>query len=1042
VLARPRIVARLDERWRVPVLTVVAGAGFGKSVALGQARRAQAVSPVGVEALVSCRRVDDPDHFVDLVAAGLGVRATQAGLGVRATQAGLGAPARRPGRTPADPARRLAALVTDLAPLAVCLALDDVEHLDAAPACRALVGDLLAADPAHLHLVLCGRRLPELPLARRWAAGQVGTVTEDDLRFTPAEVADLRRTAGAAVPVGDDHDWLAGWPALVRLALAAPAGAVGDYLLEEVAAGLTAEDRRALFALVTLGRADAGTIAAVTGAGLDPGAFARRVPLVTFAEATLAAHDLWTGVVDALVPAGEAAALRAAALRHLREQGAVEAAGSLAGRLGDGDTLAWAAIALVGTRLSRFPIALAERWLEQWPGPSCPERELLALAVGHRRRVSGPDLGRLDAVVAELAATGCRRRTTAGLALAAVVAEAHGDLGRLLALAERARSEPGALDQPTLALLVAGVDAARAAAAGDHAAAVAGLDRPITGLTLGDRPEAVNRFHWHLLVLCGRAREAAELIDACPVGTGAAARGAEADQSVTPAVSDPLAAVARWFDGDPRALAAEPVDPLTEGYDGLGDRARFDRAAFVAVIAASQGRAAVVDEAVAVMAASGVVPLAPAHHALLAVARAVQHIVHLDEAAAADVLRRFLASLTDRSPGERRSAHAHLRRSAAVPYLCLPEIRSGWDAEPLGPTDIRTRAVARALVDARERGEVAATAPAAPGAVLTALPLPLAVELAARATAAGAPWGLELACGLLEGTGAAVAAEVDRQRAGPDEVLRAGAAQLRAGLRLAPRPTVRIELLGPLQIRRGGRLVGGGAVRRSRVRALLSLLAVDTTVSREVVLDRLWPDLDPDRARANLRVTLTHLHAVLEPDRARGDAPTIVQADATHLRLVPGPGLEVDLHEARAHLAAADRARSAGDEGARRQHLAAAVAPWRGRPLPDLDGVVDGPGAAEEISLALLAAVVSLGELHLVAGDDGMAAACARRALAADGFCERAHRLAIAAPTQAGDAVAARAALDALDKALSELGVPADDDSDRVVRQAARRFGW
>ena len=39
-LARTRLVERLEARWRVPITTVVAGAGFGKSIALARVPRA------------------------------------------------------------------------------------------------------------------------------------------------------------------------------------------------------------------------------------------------------------------------------------------------------------------------------------------------------------------------------------------------------------------------------------------------------------------------------------------------------------------------------------------------------------------------------------------------------------------------------------------------------------------------------------------------------------------------------------------------------------------------------------------------------------------------------------------------------------------------------------------------------------------------------------------------------------------------------------------------------------------------------------------
>src|SRR4029453_17823224 len=96
---------------------------------------------------------------------------------------------------------------------------------------------------------------------------------------------------------------------------------------------------------------------------------------------------------------------------------------------------------------------------------------------------------------------------------------------------------------PVLDLLVAAVDAAAARFDGDIDRALALLARPIPGLVPGPAPAAVTRFHWHLLLLAGRAGDAAALMaDRDPV------RGID--------VAQELHGVARWLDGDPSGLLA------------------------------------------------------------------------------------------------------------------------------------------------------------------------------------------------------------------------------------------------------------------------------------------------------------------------------------------------------------------------------------------------------------------------------------------------------------------------------------------------------
>lgn len=53
-LARPHLVRRLAARWTRPVTLVIAGAGFGKSTALAQSMRANALEPSGIDAWVAC----------------------------------------------------------------------------------------------------------------------------------------------------------------------------------------------------------------------------------------------------------------------------------------------------------------------------------------------------------------------------------------------------------------------------------------------------------------------------------------------------------------------------------------------------------------------------------------------------------------------------------------------------------------------------------------------------------------------------------------------------------------------------------------------------------------------------------------------------------------------------------------------------------------------------------------------------------------------------------------------------------------------------
>ena len=218
-------------------------------------------------------------------------------------------------------------------------------------------------------------------------------------------------------------------------------------------------------------------------------------------------------------------------------------------------------------------------------------------------------------------------------------------------------------------------------------------------------------------------------------------------------------------------------------------------------------------------------------------------------------------------------------------------------------------------------------------------------------------------------------------------------------------------MLGPTRVFIGGRLVDSPLARRARVRQLLALLAAEPDLRRERAMALLWPDLDQAAASRNLRVTLTYLRQVLA-------SPRMLLVDSSAIRLVAVPGLDVDLWQLDAQLAAAARARDAGDQAGHAAALAAAAALWHGEPLVDLADLEELTGTVTRVRTALTDAVLLLGEVRL---SDGLAAEsvrCAQTVLAEDPYNERAHRLAVATQLHLGDHQAARDAAARMTAAL------------------------
>src|SRR6478609_9557504 len=203
-LVRAELLERLQQRFNSPVTTVVAGAGFGKSTALAQAVRHNLVAPLGIDAWVTCT----PDHENDEALAG-------SLLGVLD-----GGPRR------GAPVDALVSAIVALSPLDVCLIVDDCQFVPAGSAGEHLLARLVRNLPSNGHVVLAGRRLPEVPLARLKAAGACTMLGATDLRFSTEEVAAVAgslgrdpATAGELTRAGSVAIAGADWEALGRTAV-------------------------------------------------------------------------------------------------------------------------------------------------------------------------------------------------------------------------------------------------------------------------------------------------------------------------------------------------------------------------------------------------------------------------------------------------------------------------------------------------------------------------------------------------------------------------------------------------------------------------------------------------------------------------------------------------------------------------------------------------------------------------------------------------------------------------------------------------------
>jgi len=1025
-IPRLRLVRLLEGRWDRPVTLLVAGPGFGKTTVLAQAVRAHQAAPRGIDAWVSCEAAyEDPVRFATALLDAMSVDGC----------------ARRGGRGAAPGSREVVGALIRRAPLEVCLLLDDVHEIPPGSPGAVLLREVTRTLPATAHLVLSGREAPDVPLARREATGEVIRIGGEDLAFTDVEVRALARRLGRDARIAEP---VRGWPAMVRLSLAAGPAAPWQYAREEVLGRVSNAQRQALAALAALGTGTACEVAEVTGGAVTLDDLARQVPLVgVLDDGRYRAHDLWADALPQILTVRDERALRERAVALLAARGDLVRAGRLACRAGDWRLLGVLAVDLVHSTLSALPCTTAESWLGAVPPAVAddPAFVLLRAAVLHAGDFMDPRIDPLlDRSWQGMLDRGDQRGAAAVLGQAMITAHSRADLARLAVVAGWGDRLDGPVS-PVVTLLRRNIAAMRAEAAGDPEAALAEFAQAPVHEVPRALALSVWRFHFHCLNMCGRGREAAVLADRTLAEAG--------DELIRLS-----GAMARWFDGDPsglnqmrrqglgvvmaRALAGSGtgaqarVWPPEAGTDTTTAREGFVATALAAVMAASCGEQARFPSLPCGDPAGYDNPrdafLACAAQVAMAIARGA-------EPAARQAYARHLA----RWPVEDRFAERHLRRFLALGYVLSNRLRAHWDGVALGPSHLAARATARALVQARA-GDLTAAGELAPAYALCFLPLSWSVELAARLAAAGHPHGYELGRWLADTLGAAVHRQLRETARSARRPLAAGAAQLLAAFPAPPAHRTQIAVIGPMRLARDGTPADAPELRRARVRQLLSALALRPVLTRDQAIELLWPGLDPAKAARNMRVTLTHLRRLLEPGRSGGDASYHLRTDGDTIRLVQSEFLSVDLWTLDVLDKRAGQARADGDIDRTAALLTDAVALWRGDPLPDLHHVrsPDVLGEVDQVRIRHVSHLLALGELRLVADDAAASFALAERALSLEPFDARGHRVALAAALRGRRPAQIAAARRRVCSALRQLGVPPDPPTAILLQQAAR----
>lgn len=254
------------------VIVLRAGAGFGKTVTLDQWASSEQ-RPVGW--LTMDATDDDPvvllRHLVSALA--------DAGQDVELAAGAL----MRPDPDVAGIVYPALALAMERSTVPFLMVLDDVGNVSATGSLE-LGAQLIDLLPAGCTVVLSGRAIPDLHLARREVAGELVRLDESDLAFTPDEARDFVQREVLDLDDGEVDelvDLTNGWPAGVHLAVRAlaepgqPQREISDrvvsdrrlawYLEEELLSQLAPSERAFLSDVSVLGHLCGPCCDAATG---------------------------------------------------------------------------------------------------------------------------------------------------------------------------------------------------------------------------------------------------------------------------------------------------------------------------------------------------------------------------------------------------------------------------------------------------------------------------------------------------------------------------------------------------------------------------------------------------------------------------------------------------------------------------------------------------------------------------------------------------------------------------------------------------------
>jgi len=213
-----------------------------------------------------------------------------------------------------------------------------------------------------------------------------------------------------------------------------------------------------------------------------------------------------------------------------------------------------------------------------------------------------------------------------------------------------------------------------------------------------------------------------------------------------------------------------------------------------------------------------------------------------------------------------------------------------------------------------------------------------------------------------------------------------------------------VNTLGTFKVWRGEEQVPGNSWNREKARQLFQILLTyrDAPLSRDQIAEALWPDLDPTTSHRNFRNVLNALYHVLEPEREPGSESAYVAREGATYALRPNADIWLDaevflttLHRAEALL------EKTPDEAI--PLLQDAMELYQGEYLPETRYETWAAAERERLAVLFLQYVDRLSDLLLERGRYEEVIKVNQRILTQDNCWERAYRHLMLAYGRLGD---------------------------------------